>query len=127
VGAFLASGTRKILLFSARHFHIAVGAIGYRRADFFCNQVTLFCVAQRLNQLTLEELVSVMAKGLRRLALPASAEKASPLTGLTAHLNFGPLDKEANWVGAMKARQVIDGARTGDHLGRAVPHRGLGW
>jgi hypothetical protein len=71
--------------------------------------VTLFCVAQRLNQLTLEELVSVMAKGLRRLALPASAEKASPLTGLTAHLNFGPLDKEANWVGAMKARQVIDG------------------
>jgi hypothetical protein len=68
-----------------------------------------------------------MAKGLRRLALPASAEKASPLTGLTAHLNFGPLDKEANWVGAMKARQVIDGARTGDHLGRAVPHRGLGW
>ena len=87
--------------------------------------MTLFCVAQRLNQLTLGELVSVMAKGLRRLALPSSAEKASPLTGLTAHLNFGPLDKEANWVGAMKARQVIDGARTGDHLGRAVPHRGL--
>jgi hypothetical protein len=79
----------------ARHFHFAVGAIGYRRADF-SNQVTLFCAAQGLNQLTLEKLVPVMAKGLYRLALPSSAEKASPLTGLTAHLNFGPLDKEAN-------------------------------
>ena len=102
-------------MLSARHFHIAVGAIGYRRADF-CNQVTLVvCVARRLNQLTLEELVSVKAKR-GSLALSSSAEKASPFTGLTAHLNFGPLDKEANWVGAIKARQVIDGASYGPEI-----------
>ena len=45
-------------MLSAGHFHIAVGAIRYRRANF-CNQVTLFWVAQRLNQFTLEGLVSV--------------------------------------------------------------------
>jgi hypothetical protein len=56
--------------------------------------VTLFCVARRLNQLTLEELVPMMAKGLHRFALPSSGENASPLAGLNALLNFGPLGKE---------------------------------